>query len=334
MSTSKRKTATKRDAISDADIEVASEDTTEKVKRRGPGRPPSLPPVPELEIRGIVTTPSNPTNIIELVTGQPGTFKSFFTYIKNVKAQNVSIRFSSTSIVFFTKDHSEKSKIIATIDGSKTNWYYCKSECYVDLRRDLVDNMFSSIDKSFYKCTIIYSSIDPEKLQFIFKDPTIDKECTYYISVTVPPPDNQEMSETEALIEPSYVEANFPVQFTLAAKMFKKSLTDMCKEVGIMTVNKVGESPIQLTFEKTGMEFAEIYRNPDKIKLHSTIKNGTVFQISLQIENIKYLAGAMVADEIRICCRSDGDLLFRTNEENNIMTVNTFTCSIETPSIN
>jgi hypothetical protein len=236
--------------------------------------------------------------------------------------------------LFFTKDHGEKSKIIATIDGAKTNWYYCKSECYIDLRRDLVDNLFSSIDKSFYKCTIIYSSSDPEQLQFIFKDPTIDKDCSYFVSIAVPPPDNAELLEIESLIDPAYVETNFPVQFTLPAKLFKKTLTDMCKEVNIITINKVGEAPIQLTFEKAGMEFIETYNSPDKIKLHSIIKNGSVFQISLQIENIKYLAGAMVADEIRICCRNDGDLLFRAYEENNIMTVNTFTCSIETPSIN
>jgi hypothetical protein len=312
-----------RRAIDDADAaDGAAEAAT--VPKRGPGRPPSLPPMPELEMRGIVGSPSHPDHLIEFAYGRPAIFKSLFTYLKNVKSQDIHIRFSPVGITFFARDHVKKSKIIAVIDGSKANWFYCHEKMDFVLRRDLVDNMFASIDKSFYKCTIIYSQVFPDALQFVFKDPTADKECSYQINVALPMEDT-DLYESEKETKTDYIEANFPVHFTLSAKMFKKSLTDLCREVDTVHIEKLGDAPLQLTFGKEGMEFHEIYRNAEKIKLHSTITRESIFRIALQIENIKYLAGAMVADEIRICCRSDGDILFRSDDDNKIMIVNTLT---------
>ena len=333
MSTTKRKYVlkTKKQPIDDSEIVLLSETATEPKRR--PGRPPSLPPVPELEMRGIVGTPSHPDHLIEFAYGQPAIFKSLFTYLKNVKSQDIHIRFSAAGITFFARDHVKKSKIIAVIDGSRANWFYCQEKMDFVIRRDLVDNMFASIDKSFYKCTIIYSQVFPEALQFVFKDPSADKECSYQINVALPMED-EDLYLAEKETKADYIEANFPIQFTLTAKMFKKSLTDICKEVDTVLIEKMGDAPLQLTFGKEGMEFHEIYRSAEKIKLHSTISRESIFQIALQIENIKYLAGAMVADEIRICCRSDGDILFRSDDEDKIMVVNTLTSSTPIHQLN
>jgi hypothetical protein len=299
-----------------------------KTPGRGPGRPPSLPPVPKLSTDGIVSQPTNPIYRVEFVYGQPGVLRSLFTYLKNIKAQDVHIRFAPRGITFFARDHIEKSKVITTLDGTTANYYYCSDEFFKTLKRELVDNMFSSIDKSFYKSTILYSRLEPDVLRFVFTDPTLEKECSYRINLSSYTPD-QALYAAEALLEESTLNTNFPLQFTLKACQFKKTFSEICKSSNKVMIEKIGDGPIRLIYSIEGVVYHESYLSPSAIKMVSNIPNDIMFAATLSVENIKYLAGAMVAENIRMFCRNDGDILFKTDDPGNIMIVNTLTTLIE-----
>ena len=87
-------------------------------------------------------------------------------------------------------------------------------------------------------------------LTFIFKDAYIEKECHYKISLSYYPPDT-ELYEIKDIITPESLLTNFPIEFTLTAKQFKKSIGDASNFSDNITFEKLGEHPLQLTYSKS-----------------------------------------------------------------------------------
>lgn len=294
-------------------------------KRRGPGRPPSKPPAPSLEKTGISDAPADPNNRLEFVYSDPTIFKSLFTYFKNIKAKEIHLRCGGTGLTFFALDHSKTSRVVAHVAGEHVNWYYCEEEFWLTLNRESVEKMFATIDKTFYKITIMQTIDDLSSLIFVFKDPEIDKECTYKISLPGHTPD-EELYDAETILTPEGLIENFPIEFKLTAKQFKKSISDASNYSDIISFEKLGESnPLQLSYKMCGVMYYEVYRDSDKIRLRSSVEDGNMFICTIKIANVKSLASSMVTDDVRILCREHGDILFRSAIDDKALVVSTMT---------
>jgi hypothetical protein len=293
-------------------------------KRRGPGRPPSKPPAPPLEKKGIVDSPKDSNNRLEFVYGDPTVFKSLFTYFKNIKARDIHLRCSPNGLTFFARDHSKTSRVVAVVAGEHVNWHYCEGEFWLGINRDHVEKMFASIDKTFFKITIIQTQDDVNSLTFIFKDAEIDKECNYKVTLSAYAPD-EDLYEAEKTLTAEGLIANFPIEFTLTAKQFKKSISDASNYSDTITFEKLGAHPLQLTYNKSNMMYNEVYRTADKIRLRSEVADGSTFRCTVKIANVKSLASSMVTDDVRILCREEGDILFRSAIDAKALVVSTMT---------
>ena len=293
-------------------------------KRRGPGRPSTRPVPPLLERKGIVDSPKDSNNRLEFVYGDPTVFKSLFTYFKNIKAREIHLRCNPKGLTFFARDHSKTSRIVANVTGEHVNWHYCEGEYWLGINRDNIEKIFSSIDKTFFKITIIQTHDDINSLVFIFKDAEIDKECNYKIALSSYPLDD-ELYEAEKILSPAALIANFPIEFTLTAKQFKKSISDASNHSETITFEKLGTHPLQLTYAKSNMIYNEVYRTPDKINLRSAITDNMTFRATIKIVNVKSLASSMVTDDVRILCREDADILFRSALDSKALVVSTMT---------
>lgn len=290
------------------------------MKRRGPGRPPSKPPAPSLDKKGVVNLPKDSNNRLEFVYSDPSIFKSLFVYFKNIKAREIHLRCSPDGLTFFARDHSKTSRIFATIPGEHVNWYYCESTFWLGINRDNIEKIFSSIDKTFFKIVLIQTHDDHNSLIIIFKDSEIEKECNYKIILS-------SYSEDEDLYDAENVIKNdgFLIEFTLTAKQFKKTINDASNYSETITFEKISENPLQLTYAKSNIVYSEIYRSDDKIFLKSNVGENSTFRATVKLNNIKSLASSMVTDEIRILCRSDEDILFRSVIDTKSLIVNTLT---------
>lgn len=291
-------------------------------KRRGPGRPPIKPPAPPLEKRGIVDSPKDSRNRLEFVFETPTIFKSLFTYFKNIKARDIHLRCSPTGLTFFVRDHTKTSRVVAAISGEQVNWYYCEGEFWLGINRESVEKMFASIDKTFYKISIIQSHEDVNRLTFVFKDAEIEKENNYAVTLSTYPQDT-ELYDAELVLTPESLSTAFPVVFTLTAKQFKKSIGDASNYTDAITYEKLGSHPFQLTYAKGGMMGNEVYRSAEKINLQSTVPDGTSFRAKVKIANVKSLASSMVTNDVRIYCREDDDILFRSAIDDSALVVST-----------
>jgi hypothetical protein len=190
------------------------------------------------------------------------------------------------------------------------NHYYCDDTFWLGLNRDAVEKMFSSIDKSFYKITMFYRHDDCDNFVFNFKDSDIDKECNYKVGISTFD-DDPELFAAEAQSRPDALAA-FPLELTLSAKQFKKTVTDAHQYSDTLTVEKLGTYPFQFTYTRVGVVYHEVYRAPTKVCLRSSIHNGDIFRCVVSVANVKSLASAMVTDPVRIFCREDDDILFRS----------------------
>lgn len=316
--------------------EVAAADPTEPVAkktaevgkkgsaRRGPGRPPSKPAPPALERRGIVSAPRDSNNRLEFVHSDPTIFKSLFTYLKNIKARDVHLRCNPRGLTFFARDHSKTSRVVAVVAGDHVNWHYCEGEFWLGLNREHVEKMFASIDKTIFKITIIQTIDDPNSLTFVFKDAEIEKECNYKVNLSIYPRDH-DLYDAERVLTPAAMTANFPIEFTLSAKQFKKSIGDASNYSETLTFEKVGLHPLQLTYAKVNMVYNEVYRSAAKIALRSAVPEGAIFRATVKIANVKSLASSMVTDDVRILCREESDIMFRSAIDAKAMVVSTLT---------
>jgi len=294
------------------------------LKKKGPGRPSIKPAPPTLERRGIVDFPKDPNNRLELAFDDPLVFKSLFTYFKNIKAREIHIHCNKKGMAFYTRDHSKTSRIIAEVLGDHINWYYCESDFWIGLNRESIEKIFSSIDKTFFKITIIQTYDDIDSIMFIFKDADIEKECNYKISLSIYPPDD-DLYEINSLITPESLIKQFPIEFTLTAKQFKKSISDASNFSDTITFEKLGTHPLQLTYAKSNLIYNEVYRSNEKINLRSSITENDIFRTTIKLVNIKSLAASMVTDDIRILCREDADILFRSAISEKALVVSTIT---------
>ena len=292
--------------------------------KRRPGRPPSKPISPPLERRGIVDSPRDAINRLEFVHSDPLVFKTLFTYFKNVKTREIHMRCAPTGITFFARDHSKTSRIVAHIAGEHVNWHYCKEVFWLGINRENVEKMYASIDKTFFKITILQQFDDLNCLIIVLKDSELEKECNYKFTISSYEPD-ADLYEAEASLTPEALETNYPIEFTLTAKQFKKTISDATNYSDSITFEKIGNYPLQITYARANVVYNEVYRSPEKIRLRTSVGEGSAFRARVKIANVKSLAASMVTDDVRILCREDSDILFRSALDAKALVVSTLT---------
>jgi hypothetical protein len=324
--------ACKTEGASEAGLEASSKGEGSKragtgrpkAQGRGPGRPPSKPAPPSIPRVGIVTSPDDVNHRLEFVYNDPMLFKSLFTYFKIIKAREIHIRCSPVGVTFFARDQGKNSRVVASVAGAQLHWYYCAETFWLGLNRDSVEKMFASIDKSLYKITIVQPADDPNNLLFVFKDSEIDKECMYKVPLTVYPHD-ADLYAAEEVLRPDLVNKLFPIEFRLTDRQFKKTIADAEAYSSNVTIEKIHGAPLQITYAHQNMYYNEVYRSPDKIALRCDVPAGTPFQCMVKVQNIKPLAASMVTESVRILCREDGDILFRSAIDGAVLDVSTLT---------
>lgn len=299
-----------------------TEEVKETKKKRGPGRPSKKPPSPVIEIKGISNKPVDKSNRLEAVCQTPGAFKNLFTYFKNNGSGHIFIRCSKTGLSFFARDANRKTRIMARADGKNLAWYYFSDEkdFFCSIKLDNVTKVFSSINKSFNKMQLELRHDTLDKIMIILKDPDIDKECSYEIALS-----NEVIEEDLKEVEKILVEEElkkFPIDFTLTAKQLKKTVTDPSGQSDTITLEKIGTKPLQLSYQSGQTQYYEVYRDDKKINLRSEVKPDETFSLTINLPNIKAVANSMITDLVKIFCRENGDIVFRSAIDDKALILN------------
>jgi hypothetical protein len=306
---------------------ATAQDPARTAARRGPGRPPSRPTPPPLDRHGIVSAPIDAANRFELMFHNPASFKQLFNYFKNIKAGQIHVRCTAAGVTFFARDHSGFSRVVAFMAGAQMNWYYCERTIWFGLNRENVEKVFTDIDGSYYKFTIVQARDDHTTITFALRDYSIDKEVSHQVTVSELETDPA-LYEAEAALSDEALRTSYPVAFTLSAKQFKKTVADAINFSDTLTIEKIGLHPLQFTYSSPSVQTSEVYQSSEKIDLVSTIAPGAHYSITMKIGNIKPLSSSMVTDDIRVMCPLEDDnkdILFRSAIVDRALVVSTLT---------
>jgi len=288
---------------------MAAEPTV--VKKR-PGRPPSKQAAKTIVNLGIVSTPIDPDNVVEIKHTNVTVFTSVFAFFDKMNAVKIYVNFTPTSMVMFCRNETKPLKSIISINVNKLHRYFCKDPCQVHIKRDSFSKAFHSSDKNIFDLiSISKSKMMSEKIDIEFHDPKSDRDCTHEIELSTFNSDD-DLCNSLPQINPE----KYPLTFTLPSVIFKKTVVDIEKITDTFSYEYMeGKNTIlKVTAPRPGYNYKEKFENSKAIKLVSTLKPKDIIDCPIKISNIKPLISAISAaiKTIKICINEEGETLFIT----------------------
>jgi hypothetical protein len=287
-------------------------------QKRAPGRPKKGPSKKPLPREGISIKPVYDSNVMELKYETPVIFKKIFNLCKQMAVKNIKIEFDINFIKMKSSDHFNKNYNLLTINCSKLNHYYCKFPFSITVNSKNIETVFQKIDKNYDSITMASKEASlRESIYIIFNNRQVSSEECHIINLV----ENTEQAVEKSIDKLEY--QKYPIKFELSSKFFKKIISDIASfnqdtHEQIFTIEKMENIPLQFkyyTAAKTIQAYT-IFKDVDKIKLVSTIKDDDIFSVSIKIVNIKPLSNSPISDIITFYVDQYKDIVFKLDIDN------------------
>jgi hypothetical protein len=278
---------------------------TDARPKKGPGRPRK--PLTDMEAggRGIVDTPTNSGNVMEMMFCNQKSFKKIFSLFRAYDGIEIDISFSTSTVVFSTMDVNS---IRYVIDCSRINLYYCLAPISIIIHRENFEKMFANIDKFNYKITFILDAeTSHTKMHVIIDDNEFNTTDDYYVDQII------QKDRYHATL-PNYLE--YPLRFKISAKHFKKKINDIAMSSNVIIFQKNGDDFLEITYPKLEQSMYHIvtYKDDKNIDLVYTLGDD-ITTLSVALENIKPFSSSIVGDEVCVYVANDMPLVLTTQIE-------------------
>lgn len=284
------------------------------VEKKRVGRPPKIiikNPVPK---DGIVKKPSNADikdkmgkYVLEMVYDCPMLFNRIFKTFQSLSVQDIYFRFEPLCIKILSKDRVEKTSIYVRLDGSKMNRYYCEKTFEIGIFPEDIQKIVKCLNSEVSKISFTSTKRDfEETLYIVFKNDRLSRTSCHEVSVNVAPEEDWSVKEVMKL------EKLYPIKFMMDSKDFKNSVTQ-CNLFGdIITFEKNGLKPFSWrnNYSNGRGNYVEIFEDPIKIGLISTIDEDELFSCSVHIEHIKYISSSLISNKVNISLAKDNKIIF------------------------
>lgn len=287
-------------------------DDAEPVKR-GPGRPPKQPPVPEQPIQGITTEPRQRGMLVELETNAVDKIKAAFTYLKKIKVTDVHFRFDPRTVRIFARGHDEQLCAIPCFNCEQLTTYYCASVLWITVVRETVADIFDSLSKAHYRFSIGIRQGD-EKNIIITMHESEGKTAQVYVvpGVVGAPTDDQALLNYERCINPALLD-KYPLRMKLSSKFLKSSATVINKFSSTFQIFHVaGESPC-FEYVAQGVRYKQTFEDEKHVELHTTLgEDDGVLRITVPSKPIVHLASSLPTDVVVVYCHPTEPIVFHS----------------------
>jgi len=281
-------------------------ETTQQVKR-SVGRPRLIQRVDPLPRLGILNSPSNEENLVELSYDNVSIFKKIFNLLKTMNVKEINMQFTSNYTKIFGIDHLEKNLINIKIDSNKLNHYFCESNINITLDPKNLDKITQKIDKHYSLFSIILKKkTHRNNLIIILNNKILSIDESHIINLI------ENNLDPNSFYDRSLDFNTYPLKFELTGKYFKKLINDVSTFSEIFTVEKIDKHPLQFIYKNINntIKGYNICNSPDKIKLQTSLAENEIFSVSVRIDYIKALSNALLSDKIKIFAHNEEDLVF------------------------
>jgi hypothetical protein len=290
--------------------------------KRSVGRPRLIQRVDPLPRLGILNSPSNDENLVELSYDNVSIFKKIFNLLKTMNVKEINMQFTSNYTKIFGIDHLEKNLINIKIDSNKLNHYFCENNINITLDPKNLDKITQKIDKHYSLFSIILKKKTfRNNLIIILNNKILSIDESHIINLI------ENNVDPNSFYDRSLDYNTYPLKFELTGKYFKKLINDVSTFSEIFTVEKIDKHPLQFIYKNINntIKGYNICNSPDKIKLQTSLAENEIFSVSVRIDYIKSLSNALLSEKIKIFAHSEEDLVFNLLIDNGVFEVVIYT---------
>lgn len=286
------------------DVLAALDDIT-KADKKKPGRPKKQSVFIPMDAHGVVDKPGRPGDLLELVYCNPIMFKRILHLYRAYMVSEVEMLFDHTGLHIVTRDHLGKSTMYTEINAHCMNVYYCERPLRICVKRENLERVLDTLARNHYKITFILRDDYRTTLYIVIKDLEYNNDDSYEIDVIYRAEDNAPPPVDDDTV--------YPIKFKLSSKHFKTKINNIRKISDTLTIQKCGDDPLQLTFNKAQqIGWIGIYNDPAKISLTSTLPPNDVFAVSVNIDYIKPFSNSNIGDDVWVAVDKQQRISFMT----------------------
>ena len=275
--------------------------------KRSVGRPRLIQRVDPLPRLGILNSPSNDENLVELSYDNVSIFKKIFNLLKTMNVKEINMQFTTNYTKIFGIDHLEKNLINIKIDSNKLNHYFCENNISITLDPKNLDKITQKIDKHYSLFSIILKKKTyRNNLIIILNNKILSIDESHIINLI------ETNIDSNSFYDRSLDFHTYPLKFELTGKYFKKLINDVSTFSEIFTIEKIDKSPLQFIYKNINntIKGYNICNSPDKIKLQTNLAENEIFSVSVRIDYIKALSNSLLSDKIKLFAHQEEDLVF------------------------
>jgi hypothetical protein len=286
--------------------------------KKRPGRPKKRVVTEAIKISGVVDTPNDPEDKVEMVYQNPAMFKSIFALLKAYAAKELMMYFKKDTIDIAACDHLNSTSMLTTIDCSKLVHYYCGEETKVFIKRTEIETILHNLRKVHKRLTFILKTNYTSHIVIQTENSELDNRNIYEVELC---------QINEKINNVFYNEDEYPLNFTLPAKHFKEEINGISQLSVRFSIEKNYGEPLSFSFEnhKTKTIMNSPYLNEKKIKLNSMVADDDIFAVSIKIDYIKPFANTKLGDDIELFVACDKKIMFKTQLDGEVCTVRVYT---------
>ena len=288
--------------------------------KKGPGRPRKVPKKDPIERKGIMSTPTGEDSVVEFLYDSPMYLRKAILFFKSLAAANIQMLFLPDRLVMYAPDHYNKTLICVTFFTSKINKYYCKHPLNIGASTKDLEAITASIDKDYSSVILLLTDGSAQKNLTMILENDIHIDETHTIDL---------IAQYDQLTnEFEFLDENYTIQFEWPSKYFRKTIGDIksiSKTLSIVQVSESSPLEIQYISSNKKIHSTHIVRNPERIKLVSTLANDESFRVGVSIDYIKPISSAHIADEIVILVDEKKRLMTKAYIDDGTIEIKTLT---------
>jgi hypothetical protein len=301
---------------------------TAGVKKNPPGRPRKQPVINLPPVKGIVTSPDDPSNSFELLYHSPAQIKKISLLIKNIGAAYVQILIRQQNLILFVQDKYKTNTSMIMFDGSKMNQFYYKKEMDIAvLSKDFI-KVCGEINKR-HSCFAVCQAIalENKEIDVLFLNGYTGIRANKSIKVTKGfSADKNNGVEggypklTKELMDQMLSE-DATIKFQYPSYDFKQLIGASKGEEHIRFRQNGGSKSFVIEAEKSeGRIKSRDVFDPKiiRVKFESKVPEDDIFTITASIEALKAISSASLGKNIDVYLTEKKPILTKINIDDNI----------------
>jgi hypothetical protein len=185
------------------------------------------------------------------------------------------------------------------------NFYYCKALIKIRVKRDHMEKVLSSLGKNHHKITFILKDNYRSRLYVNIRDADYGAAETYEIETIGGRDGGDDVADDDS---------QYPLKFHFSSKHLKTRVNNIYKLSKNFAIQKIGDGPLQLSYEKNHNSSVIVYEpgSNQKIGLVSRLGDGECLSVNVCIEYIKPFTNSTIGEEVYIAVDKREKISFMT----------------------